>query len=110
MSQVESAADVIALYEEVVILTGRMLSAAQQRDWVELNRLERGCATCIARLAGCTAVPRLSGTIRRHKLSLLWRILDNHRQTQALADPLTQHLQTWTAAVGCRPRNSATPE
>lgn len=101
MSASEALPDMIALYEEVAMITGRMLNAAQQRDWDELNRLERGCATCIERLAGCADAPRLTEDIRRRKISLLRRILDNDRETQALAEPWTRSLARWTTRTGC---------
>ncbi len=102
MSDRDALPDMIALYEEVAMITGRMLTAAQQRDWDELNRLERGCATCIERLSGCADAPRLTGEIRRKKVSLLRRILDNDRETQTLTEPWTGRIAQWTTQTGCR--------
>lgn len=83
----DTLADMIALYEEIARLTGRMLTAAQQHDWDQLNRLELGCASCIDRLAGCGSAPRVSHEIRQQKIALLHRILSNDRKTRELTEP-----------------------
>ncbi len=102
MSDVDSTPDLIALYEEVALMTARMLSAAQQRDWDQLSQLEHSCASCIERLSGCATAPTLSGEIRRQKISLLRRILDNDRETRELTEPWMRSIARVTSqSAGC---------
>jgi len=110
MSGSEALPDMIALYEEVALITGRMLSAAQQRDWDELSRLELGCASCVERLSNCADAPSLTDEIRRQKISLLRRILANDRETQALTEPWTRGITRWTMQTGCRRLDAAAKE
>lgn len=110
MSGSEALPDMIGLYEEVALITGRMLSAAQQRDWDELSRLERGCARCVERLSHCADAPRLTDEIRRQKISLLRRILANDRETQALTEPWTRSITPWTTQTACKRLNTTAQE
>ncbi len=102
MSDAQATPELIALYEEVALMTSRMLTAAQQRDWDQLSRLEHSCASCIERISGCTNVPRLTGEIRQRKISLLRRILDNDRETRELSEPWMRNAAHLTGqASGC---------
>ncbi len=92
MTATEPARDVVALYEEVARLTGRMLSAAHQADWDRLIELEAGCARCIESIRGCPVPARLSEEARQQKIALLMRILSDDREIRKLTAPWMENV------------------
>lgn len=84
--------DILALYEEVAHLTGKMLTAAHQSDWDRLTELEAGCANCMEKLKGCATEEKLTAEARQQKIALIKTILANDREIRHLTEPWMQKL------------------
>ena len=111
MTAPEVLPDMIALYEEIALLTGRMLSAAEQHDWALLHQLQQGCEQCADRLAACSTATRLSVEIRQQKIALLRRILANDRQTREFTEPHMRNMEQYIGQQnGCRRMKPPAPE
>jgi flagellar protein FliT len=77
--------EVLAMYENIAGLTGRMAAAAQAADWEGLARLETRCA--IEAAATVTGVPALEGAARLRKVDLIRQILANDRAIRKVTEP-----------------------
>ena len=77
--------EVLAMYENIAGLTGRMASAAQAGDLEKVARLEMQCA--IEAAACKTGVPALEGAPRMRKIDLLRQIMANHRAVREVTEP-----------------------
>ncbi len=77
--------DVLAMYENIAALTGRMALAAQQGDWNDFARLENECARQSS--AAQAGVPPLEGDQRKRKIALLKQIMANDRAVRDVTEP-----------------------
>lgn len=91
---------IIELFEEVGMLTGQMLAAAQEADWDRLTVLESRCARHIAVLRG-TPAPPLPPACRGRKIALIQKILADDRAIRDLVSP-------WMAELSRRISNTGT--
>lgn len=78
---------VLALYESVSELTGKMLAAAQTGDWDHLAELESRCASHVQVLREGEAAVALSGERRAHKVAMLRKILADDRAIRDITLP-----------------------
>lgn len=79
---------VIFLYETVSDLTGKMLRAAQVRDWEHLASLEAHCASHIKILKeGEPEAAKLPEPLRAHKVKMIHQILRHDREIRDLTSP-----------------------
>lgn len=79
---------VISLYETVSDLTGKMLRAAQVRDWEHLATLEAHCASHIRSLKdGEPEAARLPAPLRARKVKIIHQILRHDREIRDLTTP-----------------------
>ncbi len=96
---------VLSLYETVSELTGRMLAAAESRDWEQLEQLESHCATHIARLKQdeppATALP---AELRVRKVKVIHQILAHDRQIRDLTTPWLAELSALINSTGAERR------
>jgi len=77
--------EVLAMYENMAALTGRMAVAAREGDWNGLARLESECA--LQASAARTGVPPLEGEQRKRKIDLLKQIMANDRAVRDATEP-----------------------
>jgi flagellar protein FliT len=77
--------EVLAMYENIASLTGKMAVAAHSGDWNGLDKMENQCAAAASATIG--GVPKLEGTQRLRKIDLLKQILANDRAIREATDP-----------------------
>jgi flagellar protein FliT len=77
--------EVLAMYENIAALTGRMAHAARAGDWNDLAQLETQCAQQAS--ATRTGVPPLEGEQRKRKIDLLKQIMANDRVVKDVTEP-----------------------
>lgn len=98
---------VISLYETVCDLTGKMLLAAQSRDWENLAVLESDCASHVQRLKTGEPVAALSGPIRARKVRIIHQILAHDRAIRDLTAPWMAELASLINSAGASRKLSA---
>jgi flagellar protein FliT len=77
--------EVLAMYENIAALTGRMAVAAVEGDMESVARLETQCA--IHANAARNGVPPLEGAQRKRKIDLLKQIMANDRAVRDVTEP-----------------------
>ena len=77
--------EVLAMYENIAAITGRMAVAAREGDWNGLARLENECA--LQSSAAHAGVPPLEGDQRKRKIALLKQIMANDRVVRDVTEP-----------------------
>lgn len=77
--------EVLAMYENIAVLTGKMAHAAQAGDFQGLAAMEAQCAQQSA--ATSTGVPALDAAPRMRKIDLLKQIMANDRAIRAVTEP-----------------------
>ena len=77
--------EVLAMYENIAGLTGKMALAAQSGDWTGFEGLQAQCAAQAS--AAATGVPALDGTKRLRKIDLLKQIMANDRAVRDVTEP-----------------------
>jgi flagellar protein FliT len=80
-----TSTEVLAMYENLAALSGRMASAAGEGDWDQLAQLETQCALQAA--AARAGVPPLDDMQRRRKIALLKQIMANDRAVREVTEP-----------------------
>jgi flagellar protein FliT len=77
--------EVLAMYENIAGLTGKMAVAAQSGDWNGFDSLEAQCASQAS--ATATGVPALDGAKRLRKIDLLKQIMASDRAVRDVTEP-----------------------
>ncbi|SHH16417.1 flagellar protein FliT [Massilia sp. CF038] len=77
--------EVLAMYENIAVLTGKMANAAQAGDMQSLAAMEVECARHSA--AAAHGVPALEAAPRMRKIDLLKQIMANDRAIRAVTEP-----------------------
>jgi len=77
--------EVLAMYENIAAITGRMAIAARAGDWDGLAQLESQCA--LQSSAARAGVPPLEGEQRKRKIDLLKQIMANDRVVRDVTEP-----------------------
>ena len=85
---------ILAIYEDMSRITGRMVKAARDENWEQLVTLERECgARFQALLASEDGQPR-NGEYQRRKSALIRRVLDDDAQIRDIVDPWLARIRT----------------
>jgi flagellar protein FliT len=77
--------EVLAMYENIAALSGRMAVAARDGEFDVLARLETQCAMQAS--ATKSGVPALEGAQRLRKIDLLKQIMANDRAVRDVTEP-----------------------
>jgi flagellar protein FliT len=77
--------EVLAMYENIAALSGRMAVAAQDGDFDGLARLETQVSLQVS--ATKSGVPALEGSQRLRKIDLLKQIMANDRAVREVTEP-----------------------
>lgn len=77
----------VTLYEEVALITKRMLVAAQAQDWEKLSTLEDQCGEYVEKLKAFDTEPPLTGDAYKRKLASIKSILADDREIRDLVAP-----------------------
>lgn len=80
----------IEIYEELRLLSSRMVAAARARDWDHLIELERGVGSLRQALQ---AAPDDSATDLRRKRRLIQRILDDDAEVRRHTEPWMERIR-----------------
>ncbi|MDZ4201255.1 MAG: flagellar protein FliT [Gallionella sp.] len=93
-----SAPQVIAAYESLSALTGKMRAAASDGEWDALVELEQQCSRQVAKLKPIDEVTKLDQPLRERKVQLLKKILaddaDIRSHTEAWMGQLQHIMQS----------------
>ena len=77
--------EVLAMYENIATLSGRMAVAAREGDWDGLARLESQCA--LQASAARSGGPPLEGAERKRKIDRLKQIMAHDRAVRDITEP-----------------------
>lgn len=82
----------LAVYENVLLITGQMLEAARVRDWEQVTELEVRCTEQVEALKAEGSTATLEGELREKKVQLLQGILKNDRAIRDITHPWMNEL------------------
>lgn len=94
--------DVLGLYEAVSDLTGKMLAAAQSRDWDHLVELESHCSNRVQALREGEPPALLTGANRTRKVEIIHQILAHDREIRDLTTPWMAQLSSLINSAGAQ--------
>lgn len=86
-------ADIIAIYEDILRITGSMLAAARNAEWDQLIALEAECRSLIEQLKPRDPTTPLNEKHRRRKVEIIHGILANDAEIREHLDPWMAKLQ-----------------
>ena len=85
--------EIIAIYEAILTITGRMLKAAQSTDWERLITLEHECRGLTKKLMISDKNKVLSSDLRQRKQEIIQQILADDAEIRTLTQPWMAQLQ-----------------
>lgn len=85
--------EIIAIYETILTITGRMLKAAQSADWERLITLEHECRGLTKKLMISDKNKVLSNDLRQRKQEIIQQILADDAEIRTLTQPWMAQLQ-----------------
>ena len=85
--------EIIAIYEAILTITGRMLKAAQSADWERLITLEHECRGLTKELMISDENKVLSSDLRQRKQEIIQQILADDAEIRTLTQPWMAQLQ-----------------
>lgn len=85
--------EIIAIYEAILTITGRMLKAAQSADWERLITLEHECRGLTKKLIISDENKVLSNDLRQRKQEIIQQILADDAEIRTLTQPWMAQLQ-----------------
>lgn len=83
------------LYEEMSLLSARMVAAAQAGDWDNLIELERGVAALRNALMSAPEDGNAAATDLSRKRSLIQRILEDDAEVRRHTEPWMEHVRQY---------------
>lgn len=102
----DASGDALEQYEEMALVTGRMLEAARQGDWERLAGEERRCRELVGVLRSREEAPLTAEQLRR-KHSILRKMLADDADIRRLAEPWLRNLESLMASSGNKRRLEA---
>lgn len=88
-----NSSEIIAIYESILTITGRMLKAAQSDDWERLISLEQECRGLTKKLMMSNENKALSSKLRQRKQEIIQQILADDAEIRILTQPWMAQLQ-----------------
>lgn len=85
----------IQLYEEMSLLSSRMVEAARANDWDNLVKLERGITSLRNTLMATSEDGETPTTDLARKRSLIQRILENDAEVRRHTEPWMDHVRKY---------------
>ena len=104
IQQSQQSQHLLSVYEEMVELTGQMLTAAGNGDWETLVELEDQCAAHVRVLQADGPMQPMSGPSRLKKVQILKKLLDNDRQIRDITLPWMAKLSSLINSTGAERR------
>ena len=84
---------VISMYNAILVITDKMLTAAENSQWDELISLEQECKQLTKALSKEESGTLLDRELLQHKISIIHQILDDDAQIRAITEPWMNRLQ-----------------
>ena len=88
-----NGADIIQVYEDILVQTAQMLDAARAGDWEKLMERERECRQRIESLMHAQSDAALEPPCQQRKIEILRKVLSDDAQIRALVEPRMTQLQ-----------------
>jgi flagellar protein FliT len=79
--------ELISLYENVAVITAKMLDAARLADWELLAQLETDCTSQVQRLRENEIPIELPTEIREKKILVIKKILSDDKEIRNITEP-----------------------
>lgn len=89
-----NSTQVIAVYEDIRIVTEQMLQAARDSDWDRLVALEKKCKSLVERLIAAEPREPLSGPLQQRKIEIIRQVLADDARIRNLTEPWMKQLQS----------------
>jgi flagellar protein FliT len=83
----------IMTYKAILATTGKMLAAAQNKEWDKLVSLEQECRQLTEMLIKENPEPILDKELLQNKIRIIHQILDDDAQIRAITEPWVIRLQ-----------------
>jgi flagellar protein FliT len=96
--------EVLAMYQAMAELSGKMLEAAAAADWERLAQLEQRCAAHLQTLKDNEAPAPLQGASRLQKVASIKKILADDRKIRDLTMPWMAQLSALISSTGAERR------
>ncbi len=90
----------IMIYKAILAITGKMLIAAQNKEWDELVSLEQECGKLAQILINENHQPILDTELLQNKIKIIHQILDDDAQIRAITESWMIRLQDILCANG----------
>ena len=89
-----NSTQVIAVYEDVLVVTEQMLQAAHHSDWDQLVALEKRCKRLIESLMAAEPREPLSSQLQQRKVEIIQKVLADDARIRDITEP-------WMKQVHC---------
>lgn len=84
---------IIAVYEEIMLVTGKMLVAAKNSNWDELAILEKECSALTEQLINTDSKIALSDELIQKKVKILHQVLNDDAKIRTITEPWMERLK-----------------
>jgi flagellar protein FliT len=84
--------ELMEIYENVALITDKMLNAAKSEDWDLLIELETHCSTHVKTLQMNETQDELTEEMRQRKVNVIKKILADDREIRVLTEPWMEQL------------------
>jgi flagellar protein FliT len=95
---------IITTYEAILIITNKMLTAAEDKEWEKLIALEKECRKLTSKLIINNPDQELSDELLDKKIKIIHQVLANDAKIRSITEPWMANLQNLINTVG-RKRN-----
>lgn len=93
---------IINTYEAILIITNKMLEAAENREWEKLIALEEECRKLTSKLVINNPNQELSDELLDKKIKIIHQVLANDAKIRSITEPWMANLQSMINTVGRR--------
>ena len=91
---------IIATYEAILIITNKMLTAAEDKEWEKLITLEKECRKLTNKLIKNHSDVELSDELLHKKIGIIHKVLTNDAKIRSITEPWMANLQHMINTVG----------
>lgn len=95
---------IIATYEAILIITNKMLTAAEDNEWEKLIKLEKECRKLTKNLVTSNSDYVLSDELLKKKINIIHQVLANDAKIRSITESWMDNLQNMINTAG-RKRN-----
>ena len=91
---------IITTYEAILIITNKMLTAAEDSEWEKLIVLEKECRKLTNKLVINNSDRELSDELLQKKIKIIHQVLANDAKIRLITEPWMRNLQNMINTVG----------